>query len=177
MTEFEFGEPAQALGFVTPFGEAPPDFAGQTLVDFDNIRALLGIGWTVEGTDSPFLSMDASGIVLDVDNPDVGLRHFIKVGPRVTDITTFDSPMTIEPDTNVRRVFAVSVARRLEMYVDFGVFVDRVNALLNTTSTHDHTHGARIVRRGFDDADGELRGDHVHGAVKGTHPFKGDGHF
>ena len=120
VTEFEFGEPAQALGFVTPFGEAPPDFAGQTLVDFDNIRALLGIGWTVEGTDSPFLSMDASGIVLDVDNPDVGLRHFIKVGPLVQDITTFASPMTIEPDTNVRRVFAVSVARRLEMYATSG---------------------------------------------------------
>ena len=79
--------------------------------------------------------MDATGIVLDVDNPDVGLRHFIKVGPQVTDITTFASPMTIEPDTINRRVFAVSVARRLEMYVDFGVYVDRVNALLNTTST------------------------------------------
>ena len=89
VTEFELGEPAQALGFVTPFGEAPPDFSGQTLVNFDNIRALLGIGWGVEGTDSPFLSMDASGFVVDIDNPDLGARHFIKVGPRIEDITDF----------------------------------------------------------------------------------------
>ena len=131
VTEFDVDEPAQALGFVTPFGEAPPDFAGRTLVNFDNIRALLGIGWGVDGTDSPFLSMGSNGFVIDINNPDIGARHFIKVGPRIEDFTDFASPMTIEPVTSGRRLFALSVGRRLEMYRDFAEYQDRVNVLLN----------------------------------------------
>jgi hypothetical protein len=131
VSEFDVDEPAQALGFVTPFGEAPPDFAGRTLVNFDNIRALLGIGWGVDGTDSPFLSMGANGFVIDINNPDVGARHFIKVGPRIEDFTDFASPMTIEPVTSGRRLYALSVGRRLEMYRDFAEYADRVNVLLN----------------------------------------------
>ena len=65
--------------------------------------------------------------------------------------------MTIEPDTNVRRVFAVSVARRLEMYRDFGVFVDRVNALLNTTSSMT----SLTARGSFDEASTTLTANFV----------------
>ena len=135
VTEFELGEPAQALGFVTPFGDSPPDFSGQTLVNFDNIPALLGIGWGVDGTDSPFISMNATGFVVDTDNPDLGARHFIQVGPQTEDITDFTSPFTIEPETSGRRLFALSVDRRLEMYRDFAAFHERVNVLLNSTAS------------------------------------------
>jgi hypothetical protein len=135
VSEFELGEPAQAFGFVTPFGEAPPDFEGRTLVNFDDIQALLGIGWGVEGTDSPFISMNATEIVIDIDNPDLGARHFIQVGPLTEDITTFASPMTIVPETVERRLFALSVNRRLEMYRDFAAFVERVNVLLNGSAS------------------------------------------
>ena len=100
-------------------------------MNFDNIRALLGIGWGVDGTDSPFLSMGANGFVIDINNPDVGARHFIKVGPRIEDFTDFASPMTIEPVTSGRRLYALSVGRRLEMYRDFAEYADRVNVLLN----------------------------------------------
>ena len=36
------------------FRSAPPDFTSQTLVDFEELRALLGIGWGFAGTELPF---------------------------------------------------------------------------------------------------------------------------
>ena len=49
--------PARVFGFVTPFGFAPPDFVGRTVVDLRELRAQLGVGWGVTGTAAPFLSM------------------------------------------------------------------------------------------------------------------------
>ncbi len=51
--------PARVFGFVTPFGFAPPDFVGRTLVDFSGVRAVMGVGWGLDGTAAPFLSMGA----------------------------------------------------------------------------------------------------------------------
>jgi len=135
VSDFDPDDPARIFGFVTPFGAAPPDFEGRTLVNFDSIRALLGIGWGLAGTDAPFLSMGQDGFVIDTGNPDLGARHFIKVGPRIADITTLASPMTIEPMTNGRTLFALSFRGRLEMYRDFGDYATRVNSLLNGGST------------------------------------------
>ena len=47
--DFDDGEGAAAFGFVTPFGSAPLDFQSRTLVHFDELRALLGIGWGFAG--------------------------------------------------------------------------------------------------------------------------------
>ena len=49
--------PARVFGFVTPFGLAPPDFVGRTVVDVSLLRAELGVGWGASGTAAPFLSM------------------------------------------------------------------------------------------------------------------------
>ncbi len=39
------GEAVRVLGFVRPFGSAPADFEGRTVVDYREPPALLGIGW------------------------------------------------------------------------------------------------------------------------------------
>ena len=114
MTDFEFGEPARALGFMTPFGEAPPDFAGQTMVDFDNIRALLGIGWSRRsGRIRLSCRWVRAGSSSTSTTRTSALRRFIQVGPRVVGHPRrFASPMTVEPDDRTAgRVFAVSVDR------------------------------------------------------------------
>ncbi len=79
--------PARVFGFVTPFGFAPPDFVGRTVVDVRDLRAELGIGWGADGTSAPFLSMGDTGLVVDAANPDLGLRHHIRIGFRLIDIT------------------------------------------------------------------------------------------
>ena len=72
--------PARVFGFVTPFGFAPPDFVGRTLVDFSGVRAVMGVGWGLDGTAAPFLSMGDAGLVVDAGNPDLGSRHHIRSG-------------------------------------------------------------------------------------------------
>ena len=78
----------KSLGFVRPFGSAPADFEGRTVVDYREPPALLGIGWGTSGTTAPFLSMGANGLVLDLDNPSIGARHALLVGMRQVDLLT-----------------------------------------------------------------------------------------
>lgn len=132
---FAPGDPAAALGFVTPFGAAPPDFEARTLVRFDEIRAMLGVGWGLGGTAAPFLSMGPDGFVLDPANPELGERRYLKIGGRLIDITTLPSPLTVAPTDGRPRVYAVALFRRVEVYRDFAVFAERVATLLGGGST------------------------------------------
>jgi len=130
--DFDIGDGAAAFGFVAPFGSAPPDFEATTLVDFEELRALLGIGWGFAGTEAPFMSMGRNGFVVDVTNVDLGQRQFLEIGPRVFDITSdLPVPITIEPVEEGRAIYSVTRGLRVELYGDFEDFATRVNSLLN----------------------------------------------
>jgi hypothetical protein len=43
------GAPASFTGFVTPFGQAPPDFAAASVVNYTNTLAQLRIYWSQAG--------------------------------------------------------------------------------------------------------------------------------
>ncbi len=47
LNQFANGAPTRVFGFITPFGPAPPDFEGRTLVDFANVPAVLSLGWAL----------------------------------------------------------------------------------------------------------------------------------
>jgi hypothetical protein len=113
--------PARVFGFVTPFGSAPPDFEGRTVIDVRDVRADLFLGWGVEGTNAPFLSIGEDGLVIDNANPDIGARHFIIIGPRLIDITALASPPTIAP-ADARTLYAIGEPRRVEVFGEFGRF-------------------------------------------------------
>jgi hypothetical protein len=123
------GSPARVFGFVTPFGAAPPDFEGRTVVDFQEVRALLGLGWGLEGTSAPFLSLDGSGLVIDNANPDIGLRHFIAIGPVLIDLTALATPPTVVP-ADGRVLFAIGEPRRVEVFSEFARFAQALNERL-----------------------------------------------
>jgi hypothetical protein len=130
--DFDTGDGAAAFGFVAPFGAAPPDFEATTIVDFEELRALLGIGWGFNGTEAPFMSMGQGGFVVDVTNVDLGERQRLVIGPRVFDITSdLPEPITIEPVVEGRAIYSVTRGLQVELYGDFGDFASRVNALLN----------------------------------------------
>ena len=122
--------PARVFGFVTPFGFAPPDFVGRTVVDFSLLRAELGIGWGEAGTSAPFLSMGATGLVINAANPDLGLRHHIKIGPRIIDITGLASPVTVAPAAG-RTLFAIGDGVSVEVFRDWAPFVARLSERLS----------------------------------------------
>jgi hypothetical protein len=132
VSDFDDGDGAEAFGFVAPFGSAPPDFEASEIVDFEELRALLALGWGFDGTDAPFLSMGRNGFVIDVANVDLGERQRLEIGPAVFDITSdLPQPITVEPADTGPAIYVLSRDGRVEMFGDFGDFASRVNSVLN----------------------------------------------
>lgn len=115
------GEAAKVVGFVRPFGSAPADFEGRTVIDHRALPALLGIGWGASGTTAPFLSMNATGLVLDLANPNVGERHALVAGMRHVDLLSLTTPPTIAPASG-RVLFGIAAGGDIRLYADFGEF-------------------------------------------------------
>ena len=129
---FDDDEGAAAFGVVAPFGSAPPDFEAARVVNFEALRALLGVGWGFNGTEAPFLSMGSNGFVVDVTNVDLGERQFLQIGPGRFDITSdLPEPITVEPVESGQRLYAVARGLEVEVFSDFGDFASRVNSFLN----------------------------------------------
>lgn len=142
------GRPVVVYGFPNAFGAAPPDFEGRTIVDFSDVRSTLGIGWGSEGTVAPFLSIGTDGLVLDNQNPDIDVRHHIKQGPVLIDLTRLPSGTVIKPREPGRNLFVVKTTDSLQLYSDFDDFV---TALLNELD--GATTARSMFARGHYDAD------------------------
>lgn len=124
------GEAARVVGFVRPFGEAPPDFEGRTVIDHRGLSAVLGIGWGSAGTTAPFSSMNASGLVLDVANPSIGERHWLFAGMRRLDLTALPMPPTLAPPAAGRAIYGISVGADIRLFTDFAEFSTELAAQL-----------------------------------------------
>jgi hypothetical protein len=124
------GEAARVIGFVRPFGVAPPDFEGRTVVDHRALPALLGIGWGRSGTTAPFSSMGATGLVLDIDNQSIGERHHLYVGMRAIDLTTLATPPTLAPPVTGRAIYGISVGTDIRLFTSFAEFSSELATLL-----------------------------------------------
>jgi hypothetical protein len=125
------GQPVVVYGFPYEFGAAPPDFEGRTIVDYSDVRSALGVGWGAEGTTMAFTMMDETGLVLNNRNPDIDQRHYIKQGPVLIDLTTLDSDTLIVPRESGRMVFTIKTADSLQLYSDFGDFVEALTTGLS----------------------------------------------
>lgn len=152
----EAGEAVRVFGFATPFGAAPPDFTGRTLVDYRELHATLSIGWGGQGATAPFLSVGADGLVLDLSNPAIGPLHQLRIGPRPIDLSDLPAAPRIVPVTSGRTVFpAVFVivnADGSRTFHDFADFVaelslqlNGVNALTALTAHGSYDADANVV--------------------------------
>jgi hypothetical protein len=122
-------KPARALGFVAPFGEAPPDFAASTVIGYGVLPAALGIGWGVEGTTAPFLTMGPTSLVLDLANPNIGMRHHLLVGMHVVDLLTLPASPSIVP-TDRRGLYGLWENGEIELFRTFPEFVNELGVRL-----------------------------------------------
>jgi hypothetical protein len=123
------GQAAMVAGFVRPFGSAPADFEGRTVVDHRDLPDVLGIGWGTTGTTAPFLSMGTTGLVLDVDNSSIGTRHYLVVDMRLVDVTSLSSPLTLAPSSSPA-LYAISIGRGVRLYRTFDEFSTAVSTEL-----------------------------------------------
>jgi hypothetical protein len=126
--------PARVFGFVTPFGVAPPDFEGRTIVGYRDVPSLLGISWQLPGTHAPFLSMDPDGLVPSLDPNAIGIRHHILVGRELVDLLDLPAPPTLAPSA-ARSWYGLHEPGHVEMFADFAAFVDALGAHLNDSDT------------------------------------------
>jgi hypothetical protein len=124
------GEAARVIGFVRPFGAAPADFEGRTVVDHRELPSLLGIGWGSSGTTAPFSSMGVTGLVLDTHNSSIGERHHLLVGARVIDLTTLPTPPTLAPPVAGRAIYGISVGADIRVFTSFADFSQELATLL-----------------------------------------------
>jgi hypothetical protein len=109
LSPFTVGGSLLGIGFVAPFGGAPPDFNAITLAngsqgdvddnDDDNDNsgkgAQMDIDWGKSGTTAPFKTLDATHLDLDVSNSSIGSHHRIQVDPQDIDITALASDLSI----------------------------------------------------------------------------------
>jgi hypothetical protein len=131
LNSLDVGSAARVFGFVAPFGTAPPDFEGRTIVDFRDVPAVLSIGYGIAGTSAPFLTIDATtGLVVDNHNSRIGVKHIIAVGPRIYDVKNLASSPRIAPDASKPGMFAIGEPRKVEVFSTFADFIARLNSKL-----------------------------------------------
>jgi hypothetical protein len=120
------GQWVRVFGFAEPFGLAPPDFRGRTVVDFAELRAQLAVGWGSEGTTAPFLEIGPAGLVVDLANPDLGLRHHVRIGPRVVDLAALPAmPRIVAPATGTV-AYVIRQDGTSQGFGDFARFADEL---------------------------------------------------
>ncbi len=68
-SSFAVGGFAGALGFVTPFGSAPPDFSAETLVGLPAVQAQLNIHFDHGGSPTAFAPFTSSSTSLELNLP------------------------------------------------------------------------------------------------------------
>lgn len=148
LADFSTGKPIVAWGFPNAFGAAPLDFFGRTVIDYTDVRSALGIGWSAAGTVAPFISMGNDGLILNNQNEDIGLRHYIDNGPVLIDLTMLDSNTTIVPPAADRSLFYIKTADSLREYSNFDDFVNDLSTSLDGATTARSMHA-----RGLYDSD------------------------
>lgn len=135
LANFATGKPIVAYGFPMAFGMAPPDFTGRTIIDYTDVRSTLGIAWGAKGTIAPFARIGPDGIVLALDNGDIGVRHHVKQGPVLIDLLTLGSNTTILPRETDRMLFSIKSGDSLRQYSDFDDFVADLTLSLDGSTT------------------------------------------
>ena len=143
LANFAEGKPISAKGFPNAFGMAPPDFNGRTVIDYTGVRSALGIGWGADGTTAPYSRIGPDGIALDNDNAEIAVRHYIKQGPVLIDLTLLDSDTLIVPGDVGRSIYYIKTADSLRMYTNFIDFVEDLTVSLDgaTAARSMHARG------------------------------------
>jgi hypothetical protein len=131
---FSVNEPAKLIGFPTAFGVAPPDFTARTMVDFPALPALLSLSFTATGTTAPFLSQEATGLTLNLANPDIGRLHVLTIGPRVLNLTALPASPAIVPPASGPTAYLIVMKDASHAFHDFSDFVAELGTRLNGTT-------------------------------------------
>jgi hypothetical protein len=131
----EIDAPVVSLGFVGEFGQAPPDFAALSVIDFSTGQAVLGADWTEAGTLAPFATLNPTSFSLDLSNPDFGRRHHLVRGGVATDLSTLPASPLVVPAADRPGRYAIAMDNSVSVYSEFADFEEDLESRLNGSNT------------------------------------------
>ncbi len=121
LSPLQIDGPVKVRGFVEPFGQAPADFAAQTIVTVDEVRALMKVDWRPP-TGEAFSTISPEQLVLNLDG--VGHFHQLVRGWIVTDLTELLQAPSIVPEEDGRGVFVIRLQGTVQVFLEFDAFVE-----------------------------------------------------
>ncbi|WP_323845756.1 hypothetical protein [Microbulbifer magnicolonia] len=123
------GTPLRFRGYVTPFGSAPPDFDAISIEDFSLGGAQFLVSFLGDGSDIPFLTLDATGLSVNLAQELLGFDHYIRRGAVIDDLLSlFTVPRLLPVEEG--GLFAIADDGIVYMYSDFGDFATDLDRLL-----------------------------------------------
>ena len=127
--------PAQFIGFVAPFGAAPPDFNAMTSVSYANTSAQLWVSW-MAGYAMPFTTLSSTELVIGSTALKASTQEVIRIGFETSNPSTLAGGLTIQPDmsaTNSYFVIGHITSWKVESFTTFGDFIAALMTDLGTT--------------------------------------------
>ncbi|HWP94163.1 MAG TPA: DUF4382 domain-containing protein [Gammaproteobacteria bacterium] len=124
------GAPVRVMGFVAPFGAAPPDFTAVTVVDFTSARTWLHVVWDADGTAAPFTTFDDSGLIVDLQNAELGRVHHLRRGAVFTDLLDLPASPLVAPASGDVGSYAIGEDGSVQVFVTYTAFREALQARL-----------------------------------------------
>jgi hypothetical protein len=122
LSQLQADGPVKVIGFVEPFGQAPPDFAAQTIVAVDSVRALMKVDWQPP-TDEAFSTLSAEALVLNLDG--AGCFHHLVNGWVDVDLTELSQAPSVVPEADGRGTFVIRFqGATTQVFLEFKPFVE-----------------------------------------------------
>jgi hypothetical protein len=119
----------QVQGIVSPYDAAPPNFQASSVTTAASAEQMLVIDWTGEGSATPFTSITAAGLVVNLSDANIGAIHQIRIGPsELLDLKSLPkSPLITTVGANASEL-QLAIGNPLAIYVFNGNddFIDRV---------------------------------------------------
>ncbi len=122
------GLPARFIGFVTPFGQAPPDFQALTFVNYAQTRADLQIRWPSTGETMPFTVSTSTELLIPQAMLQASTQSGLRLGP-VPLALPGASGLQLVPDASATNPQFWIGHRKSATLERFGTFADFVAAL------------------------------------------------
>jgi hypothetical protein len=136
LTGVNVGSPLKVVGFVAPFGAAPPDFMAQTVVNFSAVTDYLALDWGRMGSTTAITVGSGTSPSLQLGLTGLSFEHFIAEGPLFVDVSKLTS-LSIADAGASNEAFAIGHAGmedKTDNFSDFASFATQLTTDLNGTT-------------------------------------------
>ena len=139
VTDLAVSDPVRVSGFVSAFGTAPPDFDAMTVIDYSQSRSQLFIDWPDGDDVLAFSEISTEQLVINIVNEGEGGVYKLIQGGIRTDLTTFDSAVSIQP-LGERGIYTLRSGDTVSAFSNFADFVAMLQLKLDEGEVIDGLH-------------------------------------